>query len=178
MSDESAGMLDQVAQDRKGLGHERDARLSPPQALVCDVETEPLERSHVELGSLSSNHFNTLEENAGPASLMRECLSPIGSDSADLPGSTEIEREVQRDFHGRVSRREYLPRVMRSAFVLRLGPGTQPARQHYEGWIEEIDTARELRFRTTQELLSFLGDCVDITRQRERERQHSADEDG
>jgi hypothetical protein len=66
---------------------------------------------------------------------------------------------------------------MRSAFVLRLGPDTQPARQHYEGWIEEVDTARELRFRSTEELLCFLADCVELTRQRDLEARRRADED-
>lgn len=65
---------------------------------------------------------------------------------------------------------------MRSAFVLRLGPDTQPARQHYEGWIEEVDTARELRFRTTEELLSFLGECVELTRHRELAPSRKADD--
>jgi hypothetical protein len=71
----------------------------------------------------------------------------------------------------------YLPGVRRSAFVLRLGPDTQPTRQHYEGWIEEVDTARELRFRTTEELLSFLGRCVELTRQRDLAPRHKPDDD-
>jgi hypothetical protein len=66
---------------------------------------------------------------------------------------------------------------MRSTFVLRLGSDTQPARRHFEGWIEEVDTARELRFRSTEELLRFLGDCVELTRQRNLESQQRADEE-
>jgi hypothetical protein len=32
------------------------------------------------------------------------------------------------------------------------------------GWIEEVDTGRELLFRTTEELLEFLGKCLDERR--------------
>ena len=50
---------------------------------------------------------------------------------------------------------------MRRAFVLKLGPETQPAKRHFEGYIEEVDTGRELRFRSTEELLVFLSKCFD-----------------
>jgi len=48
---------------------------------------------------------------------------------------------------------------MRQAFVLQLGADTDPARQHFVGVIEEVDTGRELRFKSTDELLAFLGEC-------------------
>jgi hypothetical protein len=51
---------------------------------------------------------------------------------------------------------------MRGAFVLRLGPDTQPAQRHFDGFIEEVDTGRELRFRSTEELLAFLGECFEV----------------
>ena len=47
---------------------------------------------------------------------------------------------------------------MRLAFVLRLGTDTRPADGFFEGWIEEVDSCTELRFRSTDELLKFLGD--------------------
>jgi hypothetical protein len=50
---------------------------------------------------------------------------------------------------------------MRQAFVLQLGPDTRAAQRHFDGWIEEVDTGRELRFRSTDELLSFLSQCAD-----------------
>ena len=50
---------------------------------------------------------------------------------------------------------------MRQAFVLQLGSETETARGHFVGCIEEVDTARELRFRSTDELLEFLGKCFD-----------------
>jgi len=50
---------------------------------------------------------------------------------------------------------------MRQAFVLQLGAETETARHHFEGYIEEVDTGRELRFRSTKELLEFLGTCFD-----------------
>jgi len=50
---------------------------------------------------------------------------------------------------------------MRLAFVLRLGNDSRPADAFFEGWIEEVDSYKELRFRSTDELLRFLGDRFD-----------------
>jgi hypothetical protein len=61
---------------------------------------------------------------------------------------------------------------MRQAFVLKLGAETEPARQHFVGSIEEVDTGQELRFKSTDELLAFLAQCF------EREmRQHEPETD-
>jgi hypothetical protein len=57
--------------------------------------------------------------------------------------------------------------VMRRAFVIQLAPDTQPHERHYNGWIEEVDTGREFRFRSTDELLTFLGECFERARDRE-----------
>jgi hypothetical protein len=51
---------------------------------------------------------------------------------------------------------------LRLAFVLRLGNDTRPADGWFEGWIEEVDSCTERRFRSTQELLKFLGDRFDL----------------
>jgi hypothetical protein len=48
---------------------------------------------------------------------------------------------------------------MRQAFVLQLGSETDTARSHFAGVIEEVDTGRELRFRSTEELIAFLAQC-------------------
>lgn len=50
---------------------------------------------------------------------------------------------------------------MRQAFVLQLGAETDTARQHFVGVIEEVDTGRELRFKSTGELLAFLAQCFE-----------------
>lgn len=50
---------------------------------------------------------------------------------------------------------------MRQAFVLQLGADTDPARQHFVGFIEEVDTGRELRFKSTGELMAFLSECFE-----------------
>ena len=50
---------------------------------------------------------------------------------------------------------------MRKAFVLQLGADTDPARRHFVGLIEEVDTGRELRFKSTDELLEFLAKCFE-----------------
>ena len=50
---------------------------------------------------------------------------------------------------------------MRQAFVLQLSADTDAARQHFVGFIEEVDTGRELRFKSTGELLAFLAQCFE-----------------
>jgi len=50
---------------------------------------------------------------------------------------------------------------MKQAFVLQLGSETKTARGHFVGIVEEVDTGRELRFKSTDELLEFLGQCFD-----------------
>ena len=51
---------------------------------------------------------------------------------------------------------------MRLAFVIRLGNETRPGQGLFEGWIEEVDSCIEVRFRSTEELLSFLGERFDL----------------
>ena len=41
--------------------------------------------------------------------------------------------------------------------MVRLGPKTKPSEGRFEGWVEEVDTGKELRFRSRDELLKFLG---------------------
>ncbi len=66
---------------------------------------------------------------------------------------------------------------MRRAFVLQLGPGSEPHKR-FEGWIEEVDTGRELRFRSTEELLAFLDDCLALAQQRDDWSQRDEGDDG
>ena len=56
---------------------------------------------------------------------------------------------------------------MRCAFVVRLGPETKPSEAQFEGWVEEVDTGKELRFRSNHELLKFLGECFEAVLARE-----------
>jgi hypothetical protein len=58
---------------------------------------------------------------------------------------------------------ERLFAVMRLAFVVRLGKDSRPAEGFFEGWIEEVDSYTELRFRSTEELLKFLGERFDLS---------------
>jgi len=58
---------------------------------------------------------------------------------------------------------------MKQAYVLQLGSETDVARRHFVGRIEEVDTGRELRFESTDELLAFLAECFDKSRKRELE---------
>jgi hypothetical protein len=48
---------------------------------------------------------------------------------------------------------------MRRAFVVQLGSETEPAQGKYEGWVEEVDSGKQLRFRSTDELLRFISEC-------------------
>ena len=52
---------------------------------------------------------------------------------------------------------------MRCAFVVRLGPTTKPDEGRFEGLVEEVDTGKELRFCSKEELLKFLGECFTTT---------------
>ena len=52
---------------------------------------------------------------------------------------------------------------MRLAFVLRLGNDSRPVDGFFEGWIEEVDSCTESRFRSTEELLKFLGERFDLS---------------
>ena len=51
---------------------------------------------------------------------------------------------------------------MREAFVVKLGPETRPTESRFEGWVEEVDSCTELRFRSSEELLEFLGERFDL----------------
>jgi hypothetical protein len=46
---------------------------------------------------------------------------------------------------------------MRGAFVIRLSPETQPDNNRFEGWAEEVDSGEEVKFRSAEELVRFLG---------------------
>jgi hypothetical protein len=51
---------------------------------------------------------------------------------------------------------------MRGAFVVQLGPETKPAQGRFEGWVQEVDSCTERRFRSSEELLKFLGARFDL----------------
>jgi hypothetical protein len=42
---------------------------------------------------------------------------------------------------------------MKRAFVIRLSPDTNPAKGKFQGHVEEVDTGRELKFRSVEEFL-------------------------
>ena len=52
---------------------------------------------------------------------------------------------------------------MRGAFLIRLAPESEPAQLRFAGWIEEVDSGREIRFWSTEELLGFLASCFNRT---------------
>jgi hypothetical protein len=58
---------------------------------------------------------------------------------------------------------------MREAFVLLLGPECDPATGQFVGWIEEVDTGRELRFKSTDQLLQFFSQCLIEWRRKDQE---------
>jgi hypothetical protein len=51
---------------------------------------------------------------------------------------------------------------MRGAFVVQLGPETRPTEGQFEGWVEEVDSCTALRFRSSDELLKFLGQRFEL----------------
>ena len=46
---------------------------------------------------------------------------------------------------------------MSGAFVVRLGPGTNPSSGQFVGWLEVVDSGEELRFHSAEELLEALA---------------------
>jgi hypothetical protein len=51
---------------------------------------------------------------------------------------------------------------MRGTFVVQLGPETRPTEGQLEGWVEEVDSCTQLRFRSGEELLKFLGQRFEL----------------
>lgn len=59
---------------------------------------------------------------------------------------------------------------MKCAFVVRLGLNSKPSEGRFEGWVEEVDTGKELRFRSGKELLQFLGERFEAILETERDK--------
>lgn len=51
---------------------------------------------------------------------------------------------------------------MKGAFVIRLGPGTRPSEDCFEGWAEEVDSGKEVKFHSLDELAKFFGERLQI----------------
>src|SRR5258708_23574088 len=64
--------------------------------------------------------------------------------------------------------------VMRGAFVVQLGPETRPTEGQFEGWVEEVDSGKELRFRYGEELLEFIAKRHELTLARAKKRHPSS----
>ena len=47
---------------------------------------------------------------------------------------------------------------------MQLGPDTNPAEGRFEGWVQEVDFYCEQRFRSSEELLKFLGERFEASR--------------
>jgi len=58
----------------------------------------------------------------------------------------------------------YSHTIMRGAFVVQLGPETKPTDGRFEGWAKEVDSCTEMRFRSVEELVKFLGQRFDLAR--------------
>ena len=55
-------------------------------------------------------------------------------------------------------------KLMRGAFIVQLGPETQPAEGRFEGWVQEVDLCCEQRFHSADELMKFLGERFESRR--------------
>jgi len=71
---------------------------------------------------------------------------------------------IQRERHTLAPESPYSRLVMQRAFVVRLGPQTEPKLRRLKGHVEEVDTGEELRFESAAELLRFLGQRFDEAR--------------
>ena len=56
---------------------------------------------------------------------------------------------------------------MRGAFVVQLSKGSQSNQDEFEGWVEEVDSGMQLRFRSADELVTFLTRRMQVVRRRE-----------
>jgi hypothetical protein len=93
-----------------------------------------------------------------------------GSRNTPACGHSTLDNDltrIRRAFHV-VASTGRLPALMREAFVPRLGGDSDPAQRRFIGWIEEVDTGRELHFKSTDELLTFLAKCLEATRRPDR----------
>jgi len=85
------------------------------------------------------------------------CLR-IGSPSWFMSTVTSPKLDLKR--HRRVTPsdlRSPTLKIMRGAFVVQLGCETKPGEGKLEGWVKKVDSCTELRFRSGEELLKFLG---------------------
>ena len=78
---------------------------------------------------------------------LRNLHENVSNNTENLPLRYDLRAELS-----------YVEKVMRCAFVVRLGCETKPSEGRFEGWVEEVDTGNELRFRSKDELFKFLGE--------------------
>ena len=64
-----------------------------------------------------------------------------------------------RDRHTLLFQSRYSGAVMRGAFVLQFGQASQ-SQGRLEGWIEEVDTGKQFRFRSVKAMVRFVGQCL------------------
>jgi hypothetical protein len=63
----------------------------------------------------------------------------------------------------------YAGLVMKGAFVLQMVTDAGAEDRPFAGWIEEVDTGVELKFRSADELLDFLRACVERAEERDEQ---------
>jgi len=69
---------------------------------------------------------------------------------------------------------------MRRAFVLRVTPDSDFESGQVDGRVEEVDTGRELKFRSVPDLVAFLSKCLkeDAANEETRETENRHDNRG
>ena len=115
MSDEAPRVLDEILQHGERLGHQGDAGVSTPQALVRDVEAERIEHSW-RIDSRISHLTTSLDvtrtslndeqlERSADCCGGREQYFRLGlTGTAAKRVQTQISRQLERDFHSGVRR--------------------------------------------------------------------------
>ena len=66
--------------------------------------------------------------------------------------------QTPRIRHSLILSTAYSGSVMRGAFVVQLSTPSKPAQGQLEGWVEEVDSGKQLKFRSTLELLTFIAE--------------------
>jgi hypothetical protein len=65
---------------------------------------------------------------------------------------------------------------MKGAFVIRLGPGTKPSENRFEGWAEEVDSGKEVKFHSLAELITFFGQRFEMALKKEDYKKNALNE--
>ena len=66
---------------------------------------------------------------------------------------------------------------MWGAFIIQLGRESKPAQRKFEGWVEEVDSGKQLRFLSTAELIAFMSRRLQLASEPENAQEEQSDQE-